>query len=176
MANIEKWFVEQSRAYLTSDYLPKIRISVDALSEDDVWWQPNSTSNSIGNLLLHLAGNLRQWIVSGLGSASDERQRHIEFAPDRKARAKELMDGLSRTVADADAVLANLDLSILQDQLVIQGQSETGREALYHAVEHFSMHTGQIIYIAKLRSGRDLAFEVDLGIARPRWAERADES
>lgn len=173
MASIERAFVDRSRTLLTADYLPKIRACVGVLSEDDVWWRPNGASNSLGHLLLHLSGNLRQWVVSGLGGSPDRRQRHLEFDPDGQAGARALVDDLSRTVAEADAVLAGLDSSILQERRVIQGQSVTGFEAVYTVVEHFSMHTGQIIYIAKLRSGRDLGFyEVTNGIARPRWPGR----
>ena len=168
-------FVDRSRTYLSRVYLPKIKICVGLLSDDDLWWKPNPVSNSVGNLLLHLAGNLRQWVVSGLGGTEDVRQRHLEFAPERKPGANVLMPSLTGAVSEADAVLSRLDLSVLASQLIIQGQSVTGFKALYQAVEHFSGHTGQIVYITKLRTGRNLSFyEVADGIALPRWSGHDD--
>src|SRR5438876_11140845 len=73
-------FLAQSREYLTGHYLPKIGAAIGRLAEADLWWRPNEASNSIGNLMLHLAGNIRQWIVSGVGGAPDERDRAAEFA------------------------------------------------------------------------------------------------
>jgi uncharacterized damage-inducible protein DinB len=173
MPDVALQFLDQSRAYLSSEYLPKIRACMERLSEADVWWRPNSASNSVGHLLLHLAGNLRQWVISGLGGAPDERQRHGEFAPDQQPRAMALLERLAQTVAEADAVLAHIDPAVLQEQRTIQGREVTGMQALYHAVEHFGMHTGQILYITKLRTGSDLPFyEVSNGIVQARWEGR----
>ena len=167
---IEQRFIHRSRQFLTTNYLPKIKAAVGGLSDDEVWWQPNPASNSIGHLLLHLAGNVQQWIVSGLGGVPDARQRHLEFAPERKAAAAELVADLARAVSEADVVLADLDPSTLETRVKIQGLAVSRFGALYHVVEHFAMHTGQIIWIAKARTGRDLGFyEVEAGVARPRW-------
>src|SRR6185312_10301828 len=73
-------FLDHSRQFLLRDFLPKIAACANKLSDDDIWWRPNDTSNSIGNLLLHLSGNVRQWIVSGVGGAPDARDRPREFA------------------------------------------------------------------------------------------------
>ena len=63
-------FLEQSRHYLTVEYPTKIRRCLDALPADAVWRRSDEQSNSIGNLLLHLGGNVRQWIVSSVGGVS----------------------------------------------------------------------------------------------------------
>lgn len=163
-------FLDLSRGYLAEDYLPKIRSAVEKLSEEDIWWKPNAASNSIGNLLLHLSGNLAQWIVSAVGGRPDERQRHLEFDPEQRSSAAAMLEGLATTVADASEVLANVDHAILGDMRTIQGREVTCLEAIYHAVEHFSMHTGQILYIAKLRSGSDLNFyQLVDGLPRATW-------
>lgn len=170
MPQVGQAFIDRSRAYLGSEYLPKIRRCVQEISEEDVWWRPNPTSNSIGNLLLHLAGNLRQWVISGIGGEADHRQRRTEFDPEQEPGALELLDLLETTVREADRVLARLGTDRLLEPRRIQGRDVTVLDALYHATEHFGMHTGQVIYITKLRTGRDLAFyEVDDGIARARW-------
>ena len=163
-------FLAQSREYLTAHYLPKIRAAVDRLSEADVWWRPNPASNSIGNLVLHLSGNIRQWIVSGVGGAPDHRDRSLEFSRTEPLPLEALLATLTEAVLDADAVLARVDPATLGERKMIQGREVTALEAIYHDVEHFGMHSGQILYIAKLRSGEDLGFyRLEAGIVRPAW-------
>ena len=151
-------FVLQSRRYLKEEYLPKIRRSVEELTPEDLWWRPNAGSNSIGNLILHLAGNVTQWVVAGIGGAPDLRERQAEFDRQEGLTASELLGILAEAVEEVDRVLARLSVESLQEERVIQGLPNTVLSALYHVVEHFSMHTGQIIYISKLRAGRDLGF------------------
>ena len=170
MTDVTASFLEQSRRYLTDDYLPKIRAAVERMSEEDIWWKPNDASNSVGVLLLHLAGNLGQWVVSSVGGRPDSRQRDLEFAPETRPDRAALLDRLSGVVAEADRVLAEVDHAILGERRKIQARDVTCFEAIYHAVEHFSMHTGQILYIAKLRTGRDLRFyELVDGVPVDRW-------
>ena len=137
-----------SRRYLR-EYLTKIRLAVSVLDEHVVWARPNEASNSIGNLMLHLAGNARQWIVSGVGGARDVRDRQSEF--DRRAPVSitMLIDRLEQTISDVDRVPASLTPADLQTRRVIQANDVSVLEAIYHVVEHFSMHTGQIILLAK---------------------------
>jgi len=168
-------FIDACRHYLRGDYLPKIRRALANLPQDDLWWRPNPESNSVGNLVLHLAGNVRQWIVSGVGGRPDIRKRAEEFAADGTGDASvwtagTLLEYLAETLEDVDQVLAEMDPESLLEPRVIQGQEVTVLEGLFHAVEHFSMHTGQIIYVTKLRSGLDLRFyDVRDGIATRNW-------
>ena len=160
-------FLTQSREYLTAHYLPKIVAAVDRLSEEDLWWRPNEACNSVGNLMLHLSGNIRQWIVSGVGGAPDHRQRALEFSRRDPLSKAELVATLTRTVREADAVIAGVSRSALGERRLIQGREVTVLEAIYHVVEHFSTHVGQIVMIAKQRGGKDLGFyQVQDGIAR----------
>lgn len=167
-------FIERSRIQLSAEYLPKIKVCVGRLSPEDVWWRPNPASNSAGHLLLHLTGNLRQWIVSGLGGASDDRDRAREFASEGDSAPGALLAGLAATVAEADVVLARVASGPRpRTTLIIQGRQVTGMEAVYHAVEHFAMHTGQIIYITKLRTGAGLGFyRSGSGVMRATWEGR----
>jgi uncharacterized damage-inducible protein DinB len=167
-------FLDQSREYLSAEYLPKIAACVARLSADDAWWRPDPASNSVGHLLLHLNGNLRQWIVRGLAGADADRDRAGEFAPAVRPAPGVLLDRLAATVEEADGVLSALDTAAgLQRRLTIQGREVTELQAVYHAVEHFAMHTGQIIYITKLRAGADLGFyRVDGGATRAAWKGR----
>lgn len=163
-------FIEQSRHHLRADYLPRIRRCLRELPPEDLWWRPNDASNSVGNLLLHLAGNVRQWIVSGIGGRPDIRERDEEFSTKGGADAADLLAHLEATLESVDGVLGSLDADRLGERLVVQGNDVTVLEAVYHVVEHFSMHLGQIIYVTKLRSGSDLRFyEVDDGVARQNW-------
>ncbi len=165
-------FLRQSREYLTGHYLPKIQAALERVSDQDLWWRPNPASNSIGHLMLHLAGNLRQWVVSGVGGAPDQRDRAREFAaaPPGEPDRPELLAALTEAVLDADAVLARTDPGSLGERRTVQGRQVSVLEAIYHAVEHFAMHTGQILYLVKLRTGRDLGFyRMEDGIPQPAW-------
>lgn len=157
-SNIAAAFIAQSREFLTNDYLPKITRCLESLSDQDVWWRPNEESNSIGNLMLHLSGNVRQWIVGGLGGAADERVRQAEFDERSIISRTQLFSRLSESVGAADAVLANFDVTALLRGYRIQENDVTALEAIFHVVEHFSMHTGQIILLTKQLTARDLAF------------------
>ena len=168
-------FVAQSREYLTRHYLPKIRLAVEPLGDDDLWWRPNEASNSIGNLLLHLEGNLRQWILSGLGGSPDRRDRAAEFARREPLPRARLLGLFATVVGEVDAVLARADGALLARRFAIQGRQVTGLQAIYHVVEHVSYHAAQIIYIAKLRTGSDLGFyTVEAGVARAAWPGRPE--
>jgi len=168
--NNDRAFVDRSRYYLSQEYLPKIRHSLQGLSEEDLWWRPNEASNSIGNLILHLAGNIRQWVLSGIGGSPDVRRRQEEFDRREGLGASELLAHLEQAVDDVDQFLARMPLDTLEEDRTIQGMEVTVFEALYHVVEHFSMHVGQILYLSKARLGRDLQFyEIEDGKAKPRW-------
>lgn len=151
-------FLDESRRLLAREYPAKIRIALEALPEEDVWWRPNEVSNSVGNLLLHLAGNIRQWVVHGLGGVPDRRRRRDEFDRGDGMSRGEAFAELMASVTEADQVLARLDPETLLHPRTIQGMETKGLRAVYHVVEHFSMHTGQILFLVKLRTGTDLGF------------------
>jgi uncharacterized damage-inducible protein DinB len=126
----------------------------------------------VANLILHLAGNVRQWVVSGIGETPDVRRRDKEFGARGGWGCEGLLSHLDEAVEEADGVLSHLSPARLMEPRTIQGMDLTVLDALYHVVEHFSTHTGQILYVAKLRTGRDLGFwEMKDGRAVPRWVE-----
>jgi len=149
-------FVDKSRALIKTDYVPKIERCLDRLSDADIWWRPNETSNSIGNLILHLCGNVTMWIVGGVGALPFERHRQREFDERRKLPATDLRTRLRVVVQQADDVMSAVRPNDLMSRRQIQGYDVTVLEAIYHVVEHFSMHTGQIILLSKARSAEDL--------------------
>ena len=155
---IGKAFLLQARLHLNDDFMPKIARCLEVLSEEDVWWRAHETNNSVGNLLLHLSGNVRQWIVSGIGGKPDNRQRPLEFSERNPIHKEIVWSKLQDAVAEASQVLESFPAEQLLEKLRIQGFDNTALQAIFHVVEHFSLHTGQIIYITKLREARDLKF------------------
>src|SRR5205807_2261484 len=105
MSEINQAFIAECRSLLVKDYLPKIERSVELLSGEQIWWRANPSSNSIGNLLLHLSGNVRQWIVVALGGATDARDRDAEFAQRDVIARDELLNRLRQTLREADETL-----------------------------------------------------------------------
>ena len=155
---IGKAFLLQARVHLNDDFMPKIARCLEELSEEDVWWRAHETNNSVGNLLLHLAGNVRQWIVSGFGGMPDSRQRSLEFSERNAIPTKIIWSTLQDAVREASQILESFPVGRLLETRKIQGFDKTALQAIFHVVEHFALHTGQIIYITKLREGRDLKF------------------
>ena len=159
-------FLSQARELVTQEYLPKIERSLEQLSDEQVWWRANDKSNSIGNLILHISGNARQWIVSGLGGDHDDRKRDAEFSERRILPRSDLLAHLRKAVSDFDQTLERFDTERLLDQFQIQGNATTALEAILHVTEHFSMHTGQIILLAKMLADVDLVF-YDFSTGKP---------
>ncbi len=134
----------------------RIEACVAKLTLEQIWMRGAENDNAVGNLMLHLAGNVRQWIICGVGGAEDRRDRDSEFA----ARSgNDALDRLRATVVEAVEVMKTLPHASLQEKRMIQKHWDlTVLEAIYHVVEHFSMHTGQIIFATKLLTGADLGF------------------
>jgi uncharacterized damage-inducible protein DinB len=148
----------QWRSRLEERFLPRIIECLAQLSEEEIWWRPNAASNSVGNLLLHLCGNMRQWIISGLGGAADIRERDREFAERGPIGRDALRDELQRTIKESCAVLARLKPGDLTRRYRIQQYDVTGYQAAAQVEEHVAYHLGQIIYVTKLKRGKDLRF------------------
>jgi uncharacterized damage-inducible protein DinB len=141
------------------EYLDKIRLATDRLPEELVWWRPHQNALSVGNLILHLHGNLSMWISSGLGKAAVVRQRGEEFTADRTHGSSELNRLLSGTVQECRALIESIPDEVLSESLEIQGYDIDVRGAIFHAIEHMSYHTGQILYIVKTLTSEHEAFD-----------------
>jgi len=141
-------FGELGARYL-EEYLAKIRFTVERLPAERLWWRPAPGTNSAGNLLLHLCGNLSFWLLAGVGGESYARDRAGEFAADGGADAPELLDRLSAVVERCAALLRTLRDEDLAAPRRIQGYDTDVRGAAFHAVEHMSYHTGQFLYLLK---------------------------
>jgi uncharacterized damage-inducible protein DinB len=150
--------LEQWKREVPTGYLPKICDSLRLLSDEEIWWRANDASNSTGNLILHLCGNLGQWIVAGLGGAENTRVRDLEFSEKGPIARDVLIEKIETSVREASRVIAKLSASDLAKPFSIQGYSVTGYEAVIHVTTHFAYHAGQIIYFTKMRRAKDLGF------------------
>jgi uncharacterized damage-inducible protein DinB len=162
VSGISQLFLEFSRAKLIDQYWARMRQCVESLTEEQLWWRPNEASNSVGNLLLHLDGNVRQWLVASFGNSEDTRDRPAEFAARQTIPSAALIRMVDSTMQEAAAVLARLSEADLLRTFKIQGYTVTGLHAVYQVVEHFGMHHGQILYITKQLRGADLGFYKEL--------------
>jgi uncharacterized damage-inducible protein DinB len=150
------------RRRVCNEYVPRIGRCLDSLTEAQCWQRPGSRSNSVANLLMHLAGNVRQWILVGIGGQPDERNRAFEFAAhagEAGATAPELFQRLSAVAAAAADVVDRMTPEELLTERTFQGRfHESGLAGVVHVLEHFSGHAGQIYAYTKQVTGEDLQF------------------
>lgn len=157
-------FVENA-IYRLNENLRMVQISLNGVSEEELWQKPNSASNSIANILLHLCGNITQYAISSLGERPDIRERALEFSVNSGAKNKELLEKLTDTVFDAKSVITNCSLEKLLHKREVQGFSYSGIGIIIHVVEHFSYHTGQIAFWVKQLKNKDLEFHKDVDLS-----------
>ena len=155
-------FLDFSRNKLLNQYWPRLRTAVEPLGLQQIWWRPNPASNSIGNLVLHLNGNVWQWLVASFNRLTDERDRPAEFSATGDLTAADLLARLGQTIDEAAKVLNRLSADELLATWHIQGYTVSGLAAVYQVVEHFGLHYGQIVDITKMQEGRDLGFYSEL--------------
>ena len=167
---IAEEFIARSRYWLVKEYPIKLGHCIYALPEAAIWSRSNAESNSIGNLIIHLTGNVTEWIIGGVGGKPFQRNREQEFAQQTGASGADLLASLEAVLREADAVLAGVTEADLEKKIVIQGRETTVLSAIYHVVEHFAMHTGQILLLTKIHNPGAIRFYDDSdGIARPVW-------
>lgn len=142
--------------------LSRIVQCLGMLTEEQVWAQPNENTNSVGNLTLHLCGNIRQYIYAGLGENPDDRQRNLEFDPDNQIPSSQLETKITETINEAIKIITNLDEANFHKKYRVQVFDLTGLGIVLHVVEHLSYHTGQIALLCKLQINEDLGFYKDL--------------
>jgi uncharacterized damage-inducible protein DinB len=156
--------VANEQAFLTysaeklRQYTDRILICLDQLTPEQVWARGSENENAVGNLILHLAGNVRQWIGSGVAGRENVRDRDSEFAARGQVSPDELRALLRTTIDEAVAVIEKLTPERLAETIRVQGYDVTVLQAVYHVVEHFSQHIGQVIFATKLFTGGDLGF------------------
>jgi uncharacterized damage-inducible protein DinB len=136
------------------------------LTDEQVWARGSENENSAGNMVQHLCGNLRQWIVAGVGQEADTRRRDEEFSERGGLTSRDLTERVVKLVTQATVVIEGVSAQRLSERLVIQGYDVSVLDAIYHGVEHFAMHTGQIIFVTKMLTGKTMGLNHDMHSAR----------
>lgn len=156
-------FIDQSLLRLEEN-TRKINTCLQELTDEEIWQRPNRSSNSVGNLILHLCGNITQYIISSLGETEDNRERDKEFSVQSGYTKKELHEKLSSTVTKATAVIKNIDPEKILEKRSVQGFRYSPIGIILHVVEHYSYHTGQIIFWVKSLKDKDLGFYANVDL------------
>ena len=158
-----KEFISQA-IHRIDENTPKLIACVQELGEANIWKRPNPHSNSVGNIILHLCGNIRQYAISSLGNRKDVRERDKEFSADRAYSATELLKKLSDTLDEAKNIIQNVSEEELLRKRKVQGYTHSGIGIVIHVTEHYSYHTGQIIFWTKLLKDKDLGFYANVDL------------
>ncbi len=156
--------VAETRRRLIEEGTTRIEKCINFLSEEEIWERPNAHSNSVGNLVLHLCGNVRQYILSGIAQQPDTRKRQREFDQTEVIASNVLLNDLHSLMKEVDIVLEKLTPQQLAEPRKVQGFDETVLSILVHVTEHFSYHVGQISYYVKAKQNRDLGYYEGLNL------------
>ena len=157
-ANLAEAYLAEAREQLAKA-AEVIRFCLGQLNEEQTQWRPNESMNSVGNLVLHLCGNVRQWIISGVGGEPDMRDRPKEFAERGPFRTEDLARQLDELAERADAVLRTVPAPQLLERRRIQGFDTTGLSAIFDSVAHFKGHTQEIVFLTRTQLGDDYRFQ-----------------
>ena len=157
--------IKEVKLRLFEESVPRLKKCMDELSEEEVWQRPNEHSNSMGNLVLHLCGNVRQWILHGIGGQENNRQRQTEFDERGPVPKEKLLKDLDELMLEVDRTLSEMDPKQLFSSATIQGIDTSGLSILVHVTEHFSYHVGQMTYYVKALKDIDMGYykDQDLG-------------
>ena len=155
--HISEEFRERCITHITESH-ERILKCIDALNEEQLWLRTNAASNSIGNLVLHLNGNITQYILSSLGGQEDMRERDLEFKEESRIAGTELKQQFTETITEAIRVIKAQSVDDLMKIRSVQGFTYTGLANILHVTEHLSYHTGQIAFWTKLLKDKDLGF------------------
>jgi uncharacterized damage-inducible protein DinB len=136
----------------------RIQDCLGRLTPEQIWTRNSANENAVGNLVLHLSGNVRQWIGSGVAGLADHRERDAEFDARGGKEPAELSELLNTRVAEVTAIIRAVPAARLTERITPQGHDVTVLEAIAHVVEHFAMHTGQVIFLTKMLTGQDLGY------------------
>lgn len=151
-------FIEEIKRRLFTESVFRLKKCVNELSEEQIWYRPNNASNSVGNLVLHLEGNVRQWVVAGLGKNEDVRERQKEFDEKGPVPLEKMLSDMDKLMEEVNQILNKTSTTDLLEVRDVQGFQESGLSILVHITEHFSYHVGQITYITKMLKDKDMGY------------------
>lgn len=157
-SDVGREVLDNLNAKLFVEFWPRLEKCLTLCSEEQLWFRFNESTNSIGNLVLHLEGNLRQWIIHGVGGAEDVRNRKKEFATSGGFSKEELKQRLEVLKAELQEVWKDIPEESLSNKRHIQGFETSVLGALIHGVEHYSYHLGQVSMIVKMLRNIDLKY------------------
>lgn len=162
--NFRDLLITETKRRLFEESVTRLKKCLNQLTEEETWYRPNEHSNSMGNITLHLCGNVRQWILTGLGKQNDKRTRQQEFDERGPISTKALIQKVDNLMLEVEKVLDSITSEMLLEKHKVQVYEETGLSILVHVVEHFSYHVGQMTYFVKWRKDIDTKYyEEDLG-------------
>lgn len=144
--------------------MERIEKCLAQISETEVWQRPNSQLSSVGNLVLHLCGNIKQYAKASLGNVPDSRERQKEFDAVGGYSCKELSDKIVSTISEAITTIINASNEAMMQERIVQGFNMTGIGICIHVTEHLSYHTGQIAMHTKLLRDQDLGFYAGMNL------------
>ncbi len=147
-----------------NESLDRIDLCLSQLDKQEIWQRPNSSSNAIGNLIIHLCGNITQYIISSLGGKPDDRVRDLEFDSKRDESSEKLLMQLEEVIKEATTIIEGQTREQLLRVRKVQGFTLSGVAILIHVVEHLSYHTGQIVYVTKQLKDIDLKLYGDIDL------------
>ncbi len=153
----------------------RIKDCLSRLTNEQIWARGGDNENAVGNLVLHLSGNVRQWIIASLGGQADLRVRDLEFSTRGGTSGAELIESIESVVREALPVIASLSAERLAERVVVQKYDVSVLEAVAHVVEHFAQHTGQIIFATKLMTGDDPGYYAHLSGSKPKPEKAAGQ-
>ncbi len=149
---------------MQNESLMRIEACLDHMTEDNIWYAPNKNVNSVGNIVLHLCGNIRQYIISTFTSQEDNRKRSLEFSQHKSHNKEELKQKISETILESAEIVSGLNLLSFKKEFEVQGFKELGVNIIVHVIEHTSYHTGQITTICKWLEDVDTKYYAGLDL------------
>lgn len=162
--NFRDLLIAETKRRLLEEGVVRLKKCLRQLTESEIWHRPNENSNSVGNITLHLCGNVKQWILAGLGKQNDDRTRQQEFDERGPIPTEKLIEQLDDLMIKVQKVLDSVTPDMLIERHAVQVYEETGLSILVHVVEHFSYHVGQVTYFVKWRKDMDMEYyPEDLG-------------
>lgn len=162
--NITEIIKSEFQLRVIDESLARIIKCIEFLSLEEIWHKPNLNSNAMGNLILHLEGNIRQYILAGVGGAKDIRSRDSEFSNTNTYSKEKLISLLTETLTTANEKIVSLSENQLIEKVIIQGFDHTRLSAIVHVIEHLSYHTGQITFYTKLVKNIDTGYYAGLDL------------
>lgn len=151
-------FIAEIKRRLFEENVPRLKKCLSELTTEQIWYRPNNSSNSIGNLVLHLQGNVRQWVIAGLGKNPDVRKRQEEFDEKGPVSTEKMLTDLDNLMIEVNTILNKVKATDLLEVRNVQAYKESGLSILVHITEHFSYHVGQMTYIVKMLKDKDMGY------------------